>query len=353
MNLLFCSSGKEVKNTLVLVGAVSGAVPYDEKPQIGQISQFNDFEFEDGGIRIRKQSGIGKGKFIPMEERTQPAVFKCEIWKSNDRKIPFDASTSREDCLPSRYEPSRDKSSQSTHIESEQASRSVETESEEFGSTTAKRILHPCPKSKLCTKKFMRKSDALMHNTPMSRCTIPKKTMPTNEFVKREHFKQFGLQTDGSTSNLRYFQTNICPLKEHLLPESVTKIPCTIRENCNMGSALLGKRKRAINYPDVTKYLKQKFDAGKGGAKFKPTTVERMMRQEFPVEKLKSATEIKNIFSRFTLQEKGNKDPTEEEIEEASAELDAIYESDVIAEIDKKLESSKDGIYLSGHTLQV
>ena len=75
-----------------------------------------------------------------------------------------------------------------------------------------------------------------------------------------------------------------------------------------MGSALLGKRKRAINYPDVTKYLKQKFDAGKGGAKFKPTTVERMMRQEFPVEKLKSATEIKNIFSRFTLQEKGNKD---------------------------------------------
>eukprot|EP00093_Oithona_nana_P001558 01558.XXX_5062_5696_1 [CDS] Oithona nana genome sequencing. len=120
-----------------------------------------------------------------------------------------------------------------------------------------------------------------------------------------------------------------------------------------MGSALLGKRKRAINYPDVTKYLKQKFDAGKGGAKFKPTTVERMMRQEFPVEKLKSATEIKNIFSRFTLQEKGNKDPTEEEIEEASAELDAIYESDVIAEIDKKLESSKDGIYLSGHTLQV
>ena len=176
--------------------------------------------------------------------------------------------------------------------------------------------------------------------------------MSLNESLHRQHFKDFGLETEGSSSNLRYIQTNVCPIKEHPLPEGIQKVACTIQENTEMGFALVGKRKHSPKFPAVEKFLRQKYEEGKTGRTFKPSEVELLMRRDFPIEMLKTASQIKTIFSKFKAEEK-QPNPTEEQIQEAGAELDADYESSQVDDINQRLESRNDGCYLSGHPLQV
>ena len=70
-----------VANVLVMSGHIKNAKKVIDKnsKQISKISFYNDFEYSKEGVTVRKQTGMGKGLFIPLKKIRQPAQFVGKI----------------------------------------------------------------------------------------------------------------------------------------------------------------------------------------------------------------------------------------------------------------------------------
>jgi hypothetical protein len=347
--------------------------PSQPKKRIKDITSFADFEFTNEGVIVRKQSSIGCGKLIPLEDvaltmkstseiilpegyddvppessmeltgYTQNQIKKKTqvIYKRAGQKVTEDAHSDEED------EPDDD-------MEDPNNDDSVEEIQQGF--------LFRCP-NQLCTATF-RRARFLESHKMNGVCHFKKTTTSILKHVQRIYFNQFGTEESVekmTSAQRRNLKTHIGSLGESTVP-NLPRLQSKVNEHSRQGWALF-KRKKAVAFSSKIKgFLWQIFLEGeRTNNTIKPHVALQRMRNAttnntltFTIEEWLTEEQIKGLFCRWDRQNKlttGGQLPASASASASTSALDdaELEDGDVDAPqpIDDALQEAveQDGIY--------
>ena len=290
------------------------------KSQIHDIKLYHDFEFVEDGIRIRKYSGIGPGKFVPIKRKRITSEYDCSLVMPNNKRIKVDANMDVKYCQPRKRKIKTGLSvvnyedDQREEISSEAAGSSGQTAADASNGDVVKKGERYRCTDLLCKKKFSRFGDYINH-LGSNKCEIPKKHQTTKEYVKNKYFDKHSMGTyDVNETKSGLLEVNLVPIEETSMPKTIVPQPPPVVLECNPGFGQKSKSSKSHFNEKQLSYLHEVFDKGEATSKYSAIFEKTAQDMEEALDKdgefiftknecLKSG-QIKALFSRFAKEAK-------------------------------------------------
>ena len=340
-----------IRNTLVMFGEINKIEPPPQrsKNQVKDVTKLLDFDFLPDGFHVRKNSTIGPGKKIVLEEVEPDATYDFSIVLPEKTFVKFDKNINADLCVPQNRELINQKPNGLN------PEPKIDHHEPEGNSIEAKRLWY-CENA-LCTRRFIRKSDLEFH-LANGQCSIPLKTQTTGTYlIKFLHalgylpsyfylisgdqflelqFNRFSIASEKSGfhgRNSRYLATHLERLNESEIPSGFGYIEPDVLESREYGFANEQKRSNVRHDPDINAFLEEIFWRGERSGKstsaekayeeMRKAKLDDGVTQRFHHTKWIEVPQIKSVFSRLKIkQERGEIEPPQCDIEEAIADLD-------------------------------
>lgn len=259
-----------IANVLLLLGGVE-TVEFERECEIKDLTLYHDIEFLLDGVRVRKQSGIGTGFFIPLIKPKKTPKFKGDIY--NKHQLDENLKPLKTTSIPYEVD------GQKVRINLKDQKKFDDAINEDDDFVTPECAIYFCPND-LCDKKYKTSAGFENHRDSKSKCRIRLRKKSQLKEVQSRVIAKFGLSPENqpdSTRKSRQFVTHLDHLQNIDEDQALNESKAVVLE----GSAL---KKRSVNKHLSTKqkkFLQEKFALGEGGGK-NATAIETMkdMRRE-------------------------------------------------------------------------
>ena len=316
-------SGEGIANVLVLLGDVQGGkLPNPETPITG-IKSLSHFQLNDTGVVARKMPNFGDGKKFNLKYSKLPSSFNYEL--VNECHLDENYKLKRKTTTPILKK--------SPKLTQERLEPEIEDLEDTDFIEEKKSGVYVCPNF-LCDRLF-KTDQGLTNHKMIGKCKLTIQHPTIEEQVTSMTISAYGTtahQNLSQSSNLKMIVKNIEQLPEVNLPMLPIFGAC-VKWDFSSGFALPDAKARVTCTEDMTKWLKDIFEKGKGSrTKAKPAQVAMTMRLQFPGQKTPKADAIKSKFSRWNAQDKKQTSIAEQSEMDEEDEAAIIEHYDAIEE---------------------
>ena len=256
-----------VVNTTVMIGHLTQEHDPPDT-EIKGITEFNHFVFEEDGVRVKKHSKMGDGKFLELSKAEMPEKFSYEIWQSEE------GQGKRTSYKPFKKPGSVEKVDEAATEKKEEDLLPEEGEENDMGGT------FQCP-NELCDERFKTNLERELHCLS-KQCSLTVKQYVSKLWTSQFSVSMFGNLTKQDKNAMPYFLT---PYEVKKVIETIARLLLDFEPVFCEGFALKKRKPNKKFTLDQEAFVKGEFDKGEAKKSRKVTpeqVVKRMRREKIP-----------------------------------------------------------------------